>query len=241
MTRIYTDDETLRVGQRVVLGKAPSNHIAKVLRMRVGEAIVLFNGDNSDYVATLVETKGNVVAEIEQQNTSIAESPLHITLAQGISRSDRMDYTIQKSVELGISSIQPLITVKSNFKLDPDRVAKKLRHWRAVVISACEQCGRSVIPALAEPVQLGAWINELTTDSIAYVLDPTAAHSLSEKANNQATTIVVGPESGFSTDELNSLAEANIQRVHLGPRVLRTETAASTAITILQSKFGDLS
>ena len=239
MTRIFTP-QALVVDNTITLEKAPSVHLTKVLRMQVGESLRLFNGDGFNYCADIVQTGKSVVLPVCDKTESTNESPLHITLVQGISRSERMDYTVQKSVELGVTGIQPLITQKSSVKLDDtQRRDKKMQHWQAVVISACEQSGRSIIPPVAMPLTLPQWLAQARGTQDCVLLDPTAPNSLINHPISGQCTLIIGPESGFSPHEIQLMLEADVQRAALGPRVLRTETAAVAAIAVMQSRWGD--
>ncbi len=238
MTRIYTPQSLATDGQ-VVLEKKSGAHLVRVLRMRSGDPLTVFNGDGFDYSAEIVQIGKSVSVQIRGKFENTRESPLNISLAQGISRSERMDYTLQKSVELGVVAIQPLITQKSTVKLDADRRDKKVRHWQSVVISACEQSGRSVIPPVAPPLTLPEWLTQSEIADTRIALDPNATTALTKLAVAGSCTLVVGPESGFSELEIHLLSNAGTLRATLGPRVLRTETAALAAISVMQARLGD--
>ncbi len=185
-------------------------------------------------------SKKSAQAAINQVEEKRAESPLNIHLGQGISRGDRMDFTLQKSVELGVNTITPLFTERCGVKLNKERLAKKVEQWQKIVISACEQCGRSAIPEVKEPITLTEWLAQ-QTDALKLNLHPKAEHSImSLPIENQRVRLLIGPEGGLSDDEINQASQANFIDVLLGPRILRTETAALTAITALQCRYGDL-
>lgn len=238
MTRIYTP-QSLATDRQVVLEKESGVHLVKVLRMRSGDTLTVFNGDGFDYGAEIVQTAKSVSLLIRDKTENFCESPLRISLAQGISRSERMDYTLQKSVELGVVTIQPLITQKSSVKLSPDRRDKKVRHWQSVVVSACEQSGRSLVPPVASPLTLPEWLAQSGVRHTRIVLDPSAETPLTRLEVAGECTLVVGPESGFSEREIRLLSNAGALRAALGPRVLRTETAALAAIAVMQARLGD--
>jgi 16S rRNA (uracil1498-N3)-methyltransferase len=238
LTRIYTS-QPLAINVQVELEKEPGVHLVGVLRKRSGEPLTVFNGDGFDYAAEVIQTGKSVSLLVRDKTRNLRESPLRISLAQGISRSERMDYTLQKSVELGVMTIQPLITQKSSVKLKPDRINKKLRHWRSVVISACEQSGRSVVPPVASPLTLPEWLAQPDTECTRIVLDPTAETSLTRLEVAGECTLVIGPESGFEEREIQLLSNAGALRATLGPRVLRTETVALAAISVMQARLGD--
>ena len=234
--RIYTPSE-LAENTHVELEKSTSAHLQKVLRMKKGETLVAFNGDGDDYFSKIMSVGKTLTICVEERRENKCESPLHITLVQGISRGDRMDFAIQKSVELGVSAIQPLITEKSSVRINADRVDKKVRHWQSVVNSACEQSGRSIVPAVNTPVTLSDWLLKSTDPFL--LLAPGASKSIAALDKLASFTVAVGPESGFSETEVNAMTSAGATLVSLGPRVLRTETAAAAAISALQTLYGD--
>ncbi len=242
--RIY-QDSPLNVGETVQLSDDAFGHLIRVLRLTEGEPVVLFNGqDLCDYQATLVNVaKKSAQALLIAQQKISNESPLKIHLGQGISRGDRMDFTLQKSVELGVNKITPLFTERCGVKLSGERLAKKRAQWQKIVISACEQSGRSFVPEVMQPVMLSDWLNEQTA-ALKLNLHPRASHSIMTLAttekNIDKVRLLIGPEGGLTDDEIAQANQAQFQEVLLGPRVLRTETAALTAITALQCRFGDL-
>ncbi|MGB1198905.1 MAG: 16S rRNA (uracil(1498)-N(3))-methyltransferase [Thalassotalea sp.] len=221
-------------------------HIIRVLRLKEGDVITLFNGQLfeekwGEFSATLanVSKKGaqaNIISFTEKEN----ESPLNIHLGQGISRGDRMDFTLQKSVELGVNTITPLFTERCGVKLNAERLAKKCDQWQKIVISACEQSGRCAVPIVKQPEYLQAWL-EQETSSLKLNLHPKAQHSImSLPEMNNRVRLLVGPEGGLTDEEISNAEQQSFQPVLLGPRVLRTETAALTAITALQCRYGDI-
>lgn len=217
-------------------------HVIRVLRLKVGDEITFFNGDGNDYQATLTEVnKKQAKADIKSTAIISNESPLNIHLGQGISRGDRMDFTLQKSVELGVNSITPLFTERCGVKLNAERLEKKRQQWQKIVISACEQSGRSVVPQVRQPMALQEWLDE-ATQALKINLHPRANHSIMGlPLSCERVRLLIGPEGGLTDEEIELAGAANYTEVLLGPRVLRTETAALTAITALQCKFGDLS
>ena len=238
--RIY-QNQPLNVAETITLDDNAIAHLIRVLRLPEHSPIILFNGDGNDYHATLCNvSKKSAQAAINQVEEKRAESPLNIHLGQGISRGDRMDFTLQKSVELGVNTITPLFTERCGVKLNKERLAKKVEQWQKIVISACEQCGRSAIPEVKEPITLTEWLAQ-QTDALKLNLHPKAEHSImSLPIENQRVRLLIGPEGGLSDDEINQASQANFIDVLLGPRILRTETAALTAITALQCRYGDL-
>ncbi len=217
-----------------------ANHAGKVLRMQAGEALELFNGDGNNYAAVIIEVgKKQLVVDIQSSSENPIESPLKLHLGQGISRGDRMDFAIQKAVELGVSEITPLFTERCGVKLDADRLEKKREQWQKIVISACEQSGRSVVPPVHMPVTLEKWLGQ-ADNCLKLTLDPWTSATIKQLSPTDRLRLVIGPEGGFSDREVAATTLAGFQPVRLGPRVLRTETAALTAIAALQLQLGDL-
>lgn len=226
---------------QLLLNEDGAAHIGRVLRMSAGEKISLFNGDGCDYLAQIIEsTKKKVSVTILSSTQNNSESPLHLHLGQVISRGDRMDFTIQKSVELGVNTITPLFSDRCGVKLVGERLDKKIQQWQKIVISACEQCGRSEIPNIRPAMSLVDWCQE-TTSSLKINLHPRADYGINHlPKNNQRIRLLIGPEGGLSQEEILMTENFNFTDVLLGPRVLRTETASLTAITALQLHLGDL-
>ncbi|MEX2516809.1 MAG: 16S rRNA (uracil(1498)-N(3))-methyltransferase [Gammaproteobacteria bacterium] len=238
---IYVD-QPLTANSRFMLPPAAAHHVAKVLRLKPGQPLLLFNGEGGFYMATIDVIAGKQVqVQTEKQLQRQTESPLHITLVQAISRGKHMDYTLQKAVELGVQQIVPVISARSQVRLNEERVAAKLEHWRGVLIAACEQSGRDRLPRLLPPQLLHDWL-QLPASGLRLLLDPLAERGLRAlPAPASALILVSGPEGGFSADECHAAAAAGCTPVHLGPRILRTETAAPAAITACQALWGDLS
>ena len=249
-TRIYQNTEFI-VNTTVKLSDDAFGHMVRVLRLNEGDIVTLFNGhkhnDNKafQYTAKLVDVKKkHASVEIISQEAVDNESPLNIHLGQGISRGDRMDFTLQKSVELGVNKITPLFTERCGVKLSSERLAKKRDQWQKIVISACEQSGRCIVPLVAEPMLLQDWITEQTA-ALKLNLHPKAEHSImtlpmDKPASELSIRLLIGPEGGLTDEEISQANQEEFQDILLGPRVLRTETAALTAITALQCRFGDL-
>lgn len=232
----------LSIGSSVQLPEAAAIHAIRVLRMTVGDVAILFNGDGIDYIGKFTSIKKNeVVVNITESIALTNESPLNITLLQGISSGDRMDYTIQKAVELGVKQIQPIATERSVVKLNAERAAKRLAHWQNVVHSACEQSGRAVVPQVATPVSLGHWLSVNShQDACRILLNPIGAKRLVELEKPNATIqLLIGAEGGLSQNEVTIASNNGFQSILLGPRVLRTETAALAAMASLHSIWGD--
>lgn len=234
--RLHVDAE-LREGARIELPEAPTHHATRVLRLSDGDAVTLFDGRGGEYDARLsVPPRGPVLAALGECRAVNRESPLQVTLVQGISSGDRMDFTIQKAVELGVAAIQPVMTEKSVVRLQGEREAKKRAHWQRIAIAACEQSGRNRVPEVAEPLALARYRAPAGTARL--LLSPLAASGLKEMAKSPLV-LAVGPESGFSDAEEAGLKRDGFVAVRLGPRVLRTETAALAALAALNALAGD--
>ena len=227
----------LRPHTRVALPEAAAHHVARVLRLREGDAVVLFDGLGGEYDARLsMPARGQVVAETSARRDVERESPLAVTLVQALSSSDKMDLTIQKAVELGVGAIHPVFSAKSVVRLSGEREAKKLAHWQRIAIAACEQCGRNRIPEIREPVALERY--RAPDGSSKVLLAPAGSRKLAELARSPLV-LAAGPEAGFSADEERMLERAGFVPVRLGPRILRTETAALAALAALNALAGD--
>lgn len=239
--RIYQPG-TLATQSLVHLHPDAAHHIARVLRMPAQAPLILFNGQGGHYRAQLKEVgKKHVTAWIESHHESDNESPLRVHLGQVISRGDRMDFTLQKSVELGVSCITPLFSERCGVKLSGERLAKKIEQWQKIVISACEQSGRDNIPQVRPAMSLDRWCHE-PTDACKITLHPRASQGISNlQLEHLSVRLLIGSEGGLTDAEIQMTTDAQFKEVLLGPRVLRTETAALTAITALQCRFGDLS
>lgn len=233
--------QALDPGETILLGETASHHLLRVLRLRPGETLLLFNGDGHEYCATVEagETRRARV-RIHTREQPQRESPLHIELGQGIARGDRMDFVLQKTVELGVASITPLWTRRTQVQLKGSRLERKLQHWHGVMRSACEQSGRLQLPQLRTPAVLESWCSETTENTLRLVLDPRAEVGLGELAPARNIRLLIGPEGGLDDNETNFAAQAGFSRIRLGPRVLRSETAALAAITAVQLLWGDL-
>ena len=239
--RIY-HSSPLTIAQECQLNEEAAVHVGRVLRMNEGEQINLFNGDGYDYLASIQSaSKKNVTVSIISSQANLSESPLNLHLGQVISRGDRMDFTLQKSVELGVNTITPLFSERCGVKLNGERLEKKIQQWQKIVISACEQSGRSHVPIVRQAMTLQDWCNE-ASDAIKLNLHPRASHGINDlELQTNRVRLLIGPEGGLSEAEINMTAEHQFTDILLGPRVLRTETAALSAISALQLKFGDLS
>ncbi len=232
----------LSIGVTVPLDDNAFAHAVRVLRLKPDAPLILFNGRGQVFAATLTEIgKRNATAQITAALPGEVESPLTITLAQGVSRGDNMDYTVQKAVELGIAVIQPLFTERGGVDLSGERLERKVQHWRGIVIGACEQCGRNQLPELREPLSLAGWLGQGAEPGLRLLLDPVAETGLRGLEPPAAmTTLLIGPEGGLSPVEINQAQRAGFSGVRLGPRILRTETAGVAALAALQTLWGDL-
>lgn len=240
--RIYQSaDQPWQLEAELALDDEAANHVGRVLRMCAGQPLELFNGDGNNYAATIVEaSKRNVIARLTDVSPNSTEAPVAVHLAQGISRGDRMDFVLQKSVELGVTEITPLFTERCGVKLSGERLQKKQQQWQKIVIAACEQSGRSVVPPVHTPVTLAQWL-AAASEGLRLTLDPYANKPLRELATTpQQVTLFIGPEGGLTDAEVRAASAQNFLPVRLGPRVLRTETAALTALSVIQYQFGDL-
>ena len=236
-------DLALHSGQTLALPEETANHLVRVMRLREGDTCVLFNGDGHDYSATLtVAGKREVQVRIDAVDRVDNESPLAITLLQGIARGEKMDLILQKATELGVAQILPVDSERSEVKLSGERLHKRLAHWQGVVVAACEQSGRARVPEVAAPQPLIAAAAALPDDALRLLLDPQGAHALStlQAPASQRVVIAIGPEGGWSPRDRQALEAAGFQGLRLGPRVLRTETAGLAAIAALQARLGDL-
>ncbi|MCD9032845.1 16S rRNA (uracil(1498)-N(3))-methyltransferase [Luteimonas sp. Y-2-2-4F] len=237
-------DLDLAPGARVALPEAAAAHLLRVLRLREGDACVLFNGDGHDYDARIASAgKRDGEAEVLARRPVDNESPLRIVLLQGIARGEKMDWILQKATELGVAAVVPVHSERSEVKLDGARADKRLAHWTSVVVSACEQSGRARLPAVAPPRPLHEAAAALAGDGPRLLLDPFAARTAAALAapRDGGLVLAVGPEGGWSPRDRETLAACGFEGIRLGPRVLRTETAGLAAIAALQARFGDLS
>jgi 16S rRNA (uracil1498-N3)-methyltransferase len=240
--RIYVP-QTLRPGREVELPVQAGEHLARVLRLDRGHPLRLFDGSGDEYEAELASlAKRSVTARVlETATAEDRESPLRITLAQGIARGEKMDWILQKATELGVARVVPVVTDRTEVKLDAERSERRLAHWEAVVASACEQCGRRRLPEVAEPVKLADWAASLGEgEGLRLALDPAGNRALRDLPASTLTTLVVGPEGGLSDHDLATLRAAGFEGLRLGPRILRTETAGLAVLAAMQAILGDL-
>ena len=238
-TRIFSTT-ALHSGADFILDPEPSRHIAKALRMAVGDELTLFDGRGGEYPATItVIDKKNLTVHTGKHLDTERESPLQVHLGIAVSRGDRFDWVMQKATELGAAHISPLITERSGVKLDGERAQKKLAHWRQIAISACEQCGRNRVPTLATLQPIANFIGD-TDAQLKLVLHHRAETLPAESAAIRTAALLVGPEGGLSEQEIARAEQAGFSSLALGPRVMRTETAPLSALAILQARWGDM-
>lgn len=220
------------------LPEAQAHYIGRVLRHGVGDTVQLFDGSGQEFVGELVEVGKKIVrVELREQFAGQADSGLQIHLGQGLSRGERMDWAIQKAVELGVAQITPIVSERCEVRLKDERADKRLAHWRQVAISACEQCGRSSLPPIHPPQTLGEWLESVQAD-LKLVLHPVAAPLTSHPAP-RTLAFLIGPEGGLSDAEIERASAGGFHPARLGPRVLRTETAPVVALSVAQQLWGD--
>lgn len=240
LTRVFSE-EPLASGAEVPLSVVGAGHVVRVLRLKAGDSLTLFDGRGGEYAGSVASIRrGAVRVQVGAHDPVERESPLAIVLAQGVSRGERMDWVVQKATELGVRSIVPVLTERSVVKLDARQASAKRAHWRAIAVSACEQCGRNRVPTIVPPVDMAEWLAALHDSDTRLLLDAGAQRSLGLAHTATALTLLIGPEGGFSDAERQAARSAGFDARKLGPRVLRTETAAITALSILQSLAGDL-
>jgi 16S rRNA (uracil1498-N3)-methyltransferase len=262
LTRVYVE-APLTAGSRVDLPPDTAAHLAKVLRARAGDELILFNGDGREFNGAIEAVRGSrVAASVGDGRPMNRESPLAITLVQCIPRGDRMDFIVQKATELGVARIVPVLSQRSVVRLDKNQAESKANHWRAVAVSACEQCGRNRLPAIEAAQPLLSYLGDSQPGTrLRLVLEPESAPQGSAAPPHESATqgsaaaqglghsagipvveaeIAIGPEGGFASDELEAFRVAGFSQVGLGPRILRTETAAIAALVWLQARLGDL-
>ena len=238
--RLYCD-LPLSPGAEIVLPEAAARHALTVLRLQLGDPLRLFNGAGGEYSASLVAAnKREARARLIEFHAAERESPLAITLALGISAGERMDYSLQKATELGVSAIVPLATERSVVKLAGERADKRLQHWQHVVIAACEQCGRNRVPAVAPVQKLFAYLAALERNQRLLLLSPDAATPLKRVLPATSVVLLIGAEGGLAPSEYQAAVASGFEPVSLGPRVLRTETAPVAALAVLQALWGDI-
>lgn len=236
--RIYTP-QPLQLNSIVELDENASRHIGKVLRMDVGREVIVFNGHGGEYRSIIAAVGKKIVSVTPTEFIDIQrQSPLQVELAIGISRGERFDWVLQKATELGVSSITPLFTERTEVKLNGARLESKQEHWQQILVSACEQCQLNVVPQLNTAVSFQQWLPTVQAD-LKLVLHHRSDKTLAEQATPQSVCLLIGPEGGLSATEINAAQSHNFAPLTLGPRVFRTETAPIAALTLLQYLWGD--
>lgn len=254
-TRIYYPHISFDapLSEAITLVDNPAHHLIHVLRKKISDSVILFDGKNNEYHTAIKDiSKKRITLILENKLHINRESPLIIHLIQAISKGDRMDWVVQKAIELGVSSITPITTQHGAVKLDKDRMKKKIDHWQNIAISACEQSGRNVVPVINEMIRFDDFLDKDRNDStevserIKWILhtnmgvsEHKSATSTHQKVRISHASILIGPEGGFSENEVSHATQSNYQPITLGPRIFRTETAALATISVLQTQFGD--
>lgn len=217
-----------------------AHHVIHVMRLAEGDAVTLFDGHGVEYAAHIQRmNRAELTLTVSGRREVSRESPLNVTVAQSISSGERMDYTVQKCVELGVAAIQPLTTQRSVVRLAAERAERRIAHWQGVAAGACEQCGRNVLPPILPVKPLMTWLGQ-ADEGVRYVLAPDATTRLRElRRPSEGITLLVGPEGGFGDEELFAIRAAGFTPVSFGPRILRTETAAAAALAAMQAMWGD--
>ena len=241
LTRIHVTGP-LAAEKEIELPAAGAYHVSRVLRLRAGAPLMVFDGTGGEYRAEITQvTDAGVRARLGEFAPGTPDSPLKITLVQGVSRSERMDWTLQKATELGVAMITPVLAARSVVRLDEKQAAKKQEHWRSIVVGACEQSGRTRVPVVNTPVPLRDYLANSRREGMRLVLSPSGPASLAGLSSiPHRVELLIGPEGGLDDEELTAAQKANYMPVRLGPRVLRTETAAVVALSVLQGFWGDL-
>ena len=242
LARLFIDD-ALSTGKKLQLNDEQARYVGRVLRLRVDDPLQVFNGEDGEFAAEILAIrKSTATVLVGEHLQTETESPLRVHLVQGISRGERMDFVVQKATELGVKRVSPVLTEYGVVKLDAERAAKRRDHWQKVAASACEQSGRIRPPLIDTPVPLKTWFGAQPKDAdIDLILRPGATTALTSIATPQTKVcILIGPEGGFSPVEYEDAAVAGFTEVSLGPRILRTETAATAAIAVMQAMWGDL-
>ncbi len=236
--RVYVR-HTLASNSTIELDEAASHYLAKVLRMQAGRELVLFNGEGGEYAAQITQvTKKSVAVALGEFTPHNRESPLQLELAIGISRGERFEYVLQKATELGVTKITPLITERTEVKVVGDRQEKLHERWQQIIISACEQCQRNILPQLSEPQKIENWLNACHAE-LRFVLHHRDSQKLPAEKSPKSVALLIGPEGGLSDSEIEQAKCQHFAPLTLGPRVLRTETAPVTAISLVQYLWGD--
>ena len=231
----------LASGEDFALPPGVAHHAVRVLRLKEGDALLLFDGEGGEYPARLARVDGReVLADVGEHRSVERESPLSVTLVQGLAAAERMEFAIQKSVELGVAAIVPVTTARSVVRIPAERARRRVEHWQQIVVAACEQCGRDRLPAVHAPRGLSEWLRTPSTAASRLLLSPDAPRSLGQLSRPEGTIeLLIGPEGGLTADESAAAIATGFLAVRLGPRILRTETAAPAALAAMNALWGD--
>lgn len=240
----FFSPQPLSVGARVDLSESAARHAARVLRLKEEDCLTLFDGSGGEYVARIARIgRDNVAADVMQWNDVERESPIDITLIQALQSGEKMDLTVQKAVELGVTRIVPVASQRSVVRLEGDRAQRRVAHWRGVAASACEQCGRNRVPEVSALEGLRSWLaRPASGGTVRLLLDPRSVNALGSlplPLADSGIELLIGAEGGLSPDEMDLAVRAGFVGVRLGPRVLRTETAGLAALAAIQCLWGD--
>ncbi len=236
--RVYSS-RPVTIDEQCDLDDRASRHLARVLRVKTGDRLSVFNGDGNNYQGAIVSaTKHQVSVLIDSVEPADTESSLNTCLALAVSKGDRFEWAIKKATELGVTSVVPILSQRVDVRLSPERWQKKQEHWQQIVISACEQSGRAVVPEVGEPTTLSYWLSHVEAD-LKLVLDPEATPNASHD-QPASIALLIGPEGGLARPELTLASENGFTAIRLGPRVLRTETAPLVALSVLGARWGDI-
>lgn len=240
LSRLYVEGP-LMSGAQVKLGSSAAGHVTRVLRLRQGAAVTLFNGAGSEFAGRIEALQGSqVTVQVGEERAIRRESPLLLTLAQGVSRGQRMDLVVQKATELGATQLVPVLTERSVVRLEGEPAQRKLVHWRAIAIAACEQSGRNRPPEVTPAIGFAAFLAGTAPEATRLILTPSSRLRIPDVPKpTHGVTVLIGPEGGLTEEEQERAVAAGFIGVRVGPRVLRTETAALAALTLLQREFGD--
>ncbi|HEY7888965.1 MAG TPA: 16S rRNA (uracil(1498)-N(3))-methyltransferase [Steroidobacteraceae bacterium] len=241
LTRVHVA-EPLTPGHRQTIEGDAANHITRVLRLKPGDPLILFDGRGGEHAASIEAfRKDAVIVAVGDRSPATRESALSLTLAQGVSRGERMDWVIQKAAELGVTCIVPVMTERTVVKLDAKQAERKLAHWRGIAVAACEQSGRDRLPDIDSPLPLHDFLARIDPRATLVLLSHSGTQHVNDlKPPDAGIVVLIGPEGGLAENEHHAAQSAGFRPVSLGPRVLRTETAAVAALTLLQHQFGDL-
>lgn len=241
LTRVYVSSP-LTPGRRQTIEGDAANHITRVLRLKPDDPLIIFDGRGGEYNANIEAfRKDAVIVVIGERSATTRESSLSLTLAQGVSRGERMDWVVQKATELGVTRIVPVMTERTVVKLDARQSERKVAHWHGIAVAACEQSGRDRVPDIAAPVALHEFLRGSDPQATRLLLSPAGTQRVNDlQPKDGGIVVLIGPEGGLAEGEQRAAVGAGFVAVRLGPRVLRTETAAVAALTLLQHQFGDL-